>query len=179
MKIYIKNICCACCEHHVRTLTIELGLRVKHFQLGEMEFAEAPTPSEMSEFEHKLKRIELGLEFDHRRYPAEKVKFLIRDLVNQELDPLKINLSDYLAEKLGYNYSYLSHLFTQYEGMTIRDFGAQLRIERVKEMLTIQNLDLATISERLRFSSVSHLSSQFKRLTGQTTTEYKQGAMAA
>lgn len=156
-----------------------MRLGVKHFQHGEIEFEETPTPSEMAEFEQDLQSIGLGLEFDGRRYPAEKVKFLIRDLVNQELDPLKINLSDYLADVLGYNYSYLSHLFTHYEGMTIRDFGAQLRIERVKEMLTIQNLDLATITVRLRYSSVSHLSSQFKRLTGQTTTEYKQQAMAA
>lgn len=179
MKIYVKNLCCNCCENYVKEVASGLNMGLRGFRHGELELEARPEPEEVSRLEHSLRAVGLSLELDQRRFPAEKVKYLMRDLVQQDLDPLKVNLSDYLSDALGYNYSYLSHLFSHYEGMSIRDYGMQLRVERVKEMLTVQNLDLSTITERLHYSSVSHLSSQFKRITGFTTTEYRQGSIAA
>ena len=104
----------------------------------------------------------------------EKIKSVIIELVHYTDEQLKVNLSDYLSEKLNHDYTYLANLFSEVQGITIEKFFIIHRIERVKELLVYDELSLTEISYKLHFSSVAHLSNQFKRITGLTPSYFKQ-----
>src|SRR5659263_10830 len=104
---------------------------------------------------------------------VEKIKTIIIELVHYSDDQIKINLSDYLTEKLFHNYSHLSTLFSEVKGTTIEQFYLTHKIEKVKELLVYDELNLTEIALKMNYSSVAHLSNQFKRMTGLTPTHYK------
>jgi AraC-like DNA-binding protein len=116
-----------------------------------------------------------GLELmdDKRAILIEKIKNIIVQMVHYMDEPLKVNFSDYLSEKLNYDYTYLSNMFSEVKGMTIEQFIIAHKIERVKELLLYDELTLTEISYRLNYSSVAHLSNQFKKVTGLTPTYFK------
>jgi YesN/AraC family two-component response regulator len=117
----------------------------------------------------------LGFEVigDKKSRLIEKIKNSIVQLVHHSEDAMKINLSDYLAEKLHYDYAYLSNLFSEVEGTTIEKYYISQKIERVKELLVYDELSLSEIADKLNYSSVAYLSGQFKKVTGLTPTYYK------
>jgi AraC-like DNA-binding protein len=162
------------CKMVVKEELKKLGLHFIVVDLGEIEIME-----DMSELQHQALKEALfasGLELmdDKRAVLIEKIKTVIIEMVHYSDEVLKINFSNYLSEKLHYDYTYLSNLFSEVKGVTIQQFIIIHKIERVKELLLYDELNLTEISYRLQYSSVAHLSNQFKKITGLTPTEFKQ-----
>ena len=110
---------------------------------------------------------------DKKRILVEKTRSAIIELVHYSEDQIKVNLSDFLSEKLNYNYTYLANLFSEVKGITIEKFYLTHKIERVKELIVYDELNLSEIAYRMNYSSVAHLSNQFKKFTGLTPTHFK------
>ena len=110
---------------------------------------------------------------DKKSVLVEKIRTIIIELVHYSDDQIKINLSDYLSEKLNHNYSHLSNLFSEVKGTTIEHFYLTHKIEKVKELLVYDELNLSEIAYRMHYSSVAHLSNQFKKMTGMTPSQFK------
>jgi AraC-like DNA-binding protein len=120
-----------------------------------------------------LKKVGLELLDDKKLILVEKLKTIIIELVRYNEDQIKTNLSDYLSEKLNHNYTYLSNLFSEVKGTTIEKFYLYHKIEMAKELLVYDELNLTEIAYKLHYSSVSHLSNQFKKMTGLTPSHFK------
>jgi AraC-like DNA-binding protein len=110
---------------------------------------------------------------DKKSILVEKIIAIIVDMVHNNDDQIKINHSDYLTEKLNHNYTYLANLFSEVKGTTIEQFYLTHKIEKVKELLVYNELTLTEIAYRLNYSSVAHLSNQFKKITGLTPSHFK------
>ena len=123
----------------------------------------------------KTALLDSGLELmdDKKAVLIEKVKSVIIEMVHYADELPKINYSDYISEKLKYDYTYLSNLFSEVKGITIQQFIIIHKIERVKELLLYDELNLTEISYRMQYSSVAHLSNQFKKITGLTPSEFR------
>jgi YesN/AraC family two-component response regulator len=120
-----------------------------------------------------LEKIGLELLEDKKNIMVEKIKTIIIELVHYNEDQIKTNLSDYLSEKLNHNYTYLSNLFSEIKGTTIEKYYLTNKIERVKELLVYDELNLTEIAWKMHYSSVAHLSNQFKKMTGLTPSHFK------
>lgn len=172
MKLYIKNMVCQRCILAVKDVLTELKLTVKAVTLGEVELASAPESAQLIKFSDKLKTYGFELISDKKQRIIEKIKNLIITLLQQTETP-NIKLSDYLSGQLHYEYNHLSHLFSSVTGTTIEQYHITQRIEKVKELLVYDELSLSEIAHRYGFSSVAHLSSQFKKVTGLTPSHFK------
>jgi AraC-like DNA-binding protein len=151
-----------------------MELEVSSMDAGEVYLTSAPSEDQLSSLDAQLKEVGLELVMERKNVLVEKMKTIMREAMDQGEASLKtLNMSDYLSTQLHYNYSYLSNVFSEVEGQTIREFGITLRIDRAKQMLVRERLDLQEIAYRLNYSSVAHLSAQFKKVTGLTTSEYK------
>lgn len=142
--------------------------------LGEVAVGEEISESQMKEFGHKLENIGFEILDDRRTRLVEQVKIHIRELVHLHNGNLKVNLSEYLSEKTHLEYSYLSGLFSEMEGRTVEKYFIFQKIERVKELLVYDDMQLSEIAYLMNYSSVAHLSSQFKKVTGLTPSKFKQ-----
>lgn len=150
------------------------GLHYTFVDFGEAEIREDISSETRNQLNTALKRSGLELMDDKKSMLIEKIKFLIVELVHFSDEPLKKNLSDYISEKLNYDYTYLANLFSEVQGITIEKFFIMHKIEKVKELLVYDELNLKEIAFKLHYSSVAHLSSQFKKLTGFTPSHFKQ-----
>jgi AraC-like DNA-binding protein len=173
MKLYIKNMVCIRCKLVVKSELEKMGLHHTRVELGETEIMEDLSPSQLKLLDIALKQTGLELMDDKKSILVEKIKAIIIDLVHYSDDQIKINLSDHLREKLHHNYSYLSNLFTEVKGMTIEHFYLAHKIEKVKELLVYDELNLTEIAFKMHYSSVAHLSNQFKKMTGLTPSHFK------
>lgn len=173
--IYIKNMVCGRCIKVVREEFENLGLQIKNIQLGDVEVVNDEAKLDMQKISNVL--VENGFELlDNRNSRIiEKVKVSIINMIKtvDEGEDLNINFSKYLAEETGLNYHYLSSLFSSLEGTTIEQYIIHLKIEKVKEMLVYDELTLSEIAYRFGYSSVQHLSNQFKKITGLTPSYFK------
>lgn len=151
----------------------KLGLQYNSVELGEVDLAEAVSDEQLSKLGEALKLTGLELMEDNKKILVEKIKTIIIELIHYSDEQIKINLSDYLSEKLNHNYTYLSNLFSEVKGTTIEQFYLANKIERVKELLVYDELNLTEIAWKLHYSSVSHLSNQFKKMTGLTPSHFK------
>lgn len=151
----------------------ELGLHFVMKELGEVDIMENITTEQRNQLNINLESSGLGLLDDKKRVLIEKIKNIIVELVYYSEDQPKINLSDFLSEKLNYDYTYLANLFSDSQSITIEHFFLTHKIERVKELLVYDEFSLTEISYRLHYSSVAHLSNQFKKMTGLTPSNYK------
>jgi AraC-like DNA-binding protein len=160
----------------VRSELARLGLHYMNVDLGEVEIMEGISAGQLAELNTALKKSGLELIDDKKSVLIEKIKNVIVEYVHySDLDePLKINFSDHLAKKLNHDYTYLSNLFSEVQGTTIEHFIIVHKIERVKELLVYNELNLTEIAYKLHYSSVSHLSTQFKKITGLTPSHFKQ-----
>jgi len=172
-KIFIKNINCPCSERHAIDLIEAMGFQVTAVDDGEITLAAPMTTLDRALLDEQLRPMGMELLHAPKNVMIEKVKSMLHAIVRANKDPLKINLSDHLSEKLQYNYSYISNIFSKSEGVTIRDFGIRLRIDLAKRMLLDEGLDLHEVAKRLNYSSAAHLAAQFKKIAGMTTTEFK------
>jgi AraC-like DNA-binding protein len=161
------------CKMVVKSELEKLGIRYASVELGEVVTLEDPTPEQLNQLSVGLKKTGLELMGDKKSILVEKIKAVIIELVHYNDDQLKINLSDYLAEKLNHNYTYLANLFSEVKGITIEQFYLSHKIEKVKELLVYDELSLTEIAYRLNYSSVAHLSNQFKKMTGLTPSHFK------
>ena len=173
MKLYIKNMVCMRCQIAVKSELDKLGLHHTRIELGETEIMEELSPEQRSMLSDSLKNIGLELLEDKKNIMVERIKTIIIELVHFNEDQIKTNLSDYLSEKLNHNYTYLSNLFSEIKGTTIEKFYLANKIERVKELLVYDELNLTEIAWKLHYSSVAHLSNQFKKMTGLTPSHFK------
>lgn len=161
------------CKLLVKAAMDSLGIRYGAVELGEVELKEALTPDQKTGLQKLLKKASLELIEDKRAVLIEKIKNVIIEMVHYSDDPPKTNFSDYLTEKLEYDYNYLAGLFSEVTGTTIEHFIISHKIEKAKELLLYDELNLTEISYKLNYSSVAHLSNQFKKVTGLTPTYFK------
>jgi AraC-type DNA-binding domain-containing proteins len=151
----------------------KLGLHCIAVDLGEAEVKENITPEQLRRLDSALIKTGLELMDDSKTILVEKIKTIIIEMVHYTDDQIKINLSDFLSEKLNHNYTYLSNLFSEFKGTTIEQFYLAHKIEKVKELLVYDELNLTEIAYKLHYSSVAHLSNQFKKMTGLTPSHFK------
>jgi YesN/AraC family two-component response regulator len=164
---------CIRCQMAVKYELEKLGLHHTRVELGEAEITEDLSAEQLDNLNTSLKKIGLELLNDKKNITVEKIKAIIIELVHFNEDQIKTNLSDYLSEKLNHNYTYLSNLFSEIKGTSIENFYLSNKIEKVKELLLYDELNLTEIAYKLHYSSVAHLSNQFKKMTGLTPSHFK------
>ena len=164
---------CYRCKLMVKSELEKVGLHPVFIEMGEITIKEDSIDKVKAELIKNLESMGLELMDDKRSQTIEKIKTLILEVVNQPEAFLKINLSNYLSEKLNQNSHYLSNLFTVANGITIEHYFITQKIERAKELLIYNEHSLSEIALQLNYSSVAHLSKQFKKVTGLTATNFK------
>lgn len=152
----------------------KLGLHYTNVELGEANIKEDITPQQLKLLSAGLKKTGLIVMDDKKSILVEKIKLIIIELVHYTDEQIKLNLSDYISEKLNLEYPYLSNLFSEVKGTTIENFYLAHKIERVKELIVYDELNLSEIAWKMHYSSVAHLSNQFKKMTGLTPSHFKQ-----
>lgn len=173
MKLHIKNMVCPRCKMVVETQLKELGFPPLLVSLGEAVF-EAPLDSEdIKHIQIRLNQYGFELLDDKRAQWISKIKSILILLIHKEDGHLTEPLSEYLSRTTQQDYATLSHLFNQIEPYTIEQYYIQLKIERVKELLVYDELSIKEIAYKMHYSSVSHLSKQFKKVTGHTPSYFK------
>lgn len=173
-KIYIKNMVCPRCIMVVKAELAKLGIETQSVELGEVTLREKLGEDKKKQLNETLHTLGFALIDDKKSRLIEQVKNLIIELVREENSNLKVNLSDYIADRVHHDYSYVSNLFSEVTGSSIEKYFIAQKIERVKELLVYDELSLSEIAYELNYSSVAHLSAQFKKVTGFTPSYYKQ-----
>lgn len=174
MKLHIRNMVSNRCKMIVKSELQKLRLHYILVELGEVEIMESLAPEELDQLNSGLQESGLSIIGDKKGILIERIKNIIIELVHYSDEQIKVNLSDYLSEKLNYDYTYLSNLFKENQGITIEHFLLTHKVERVKELLVYDELNVTEIAYIMHYSSVAHLSNQFKKLTGLTPSHYKQ-----
>lgn len=160
------------CKILVKSEIEKLGLHCV-VTLGEAEIEDCISGEQLNHLKINLTKSGLTLIDDKKSILIEKIKNIIIEIVYYSEEYPKINLSNYLSEKLNYNYTYLANLFSEDQCTTIEHYYLSLRVERVKEWLIYDELNLTEIAFKMHYSSVGHLSNQFKKITGLTPSHYK------
>jgi len=173
MKIYIKYMVSLRCKMVVISALDSLGLMHGEVELGEVEIRDNLSDSNRNALMRELMRSGLELMDDKKAILVERIKQVVIEMVHYAEEPIKVNFSDYLSEKLNLDYTYLANLFSEVKGVTIGQYIISHRIERVKELMLYDELNLTEIAHQLNFSSVAHLSNQFKKVTGLTPSFFK------
>ncbi|MES2587342.1 MAG: helix-turn-helix domain-containing protein [Bacteroidota bacterium] len=174
MKLYIKYMVSLRCKMLVKEELRKLGLHFLIVELGVVEILENLTPIQHDILKRNLLKSGLELLDDKKSILIDKIKNTIIDMIHYSDNLPKVNYSEYISEKLSYDYTYLSNVFSEVKGITIQQFIIIHKIEKVKELLLYDELNLTDISYKLHYSSVSHLSKQFKKVTGLSPSFYKQ-----
>jgi AraC-like DNA-binding protein len=174
LKLYVKYMVSIRCKMVVKEELKKIGVHHLAVNLGEVEIMENITGEQREQLKIALLKSGLELMDDKKAIIVEKIKNVIIELIHYSDEELKINFSDYLSEKLQYDYTYLSSLFSEIHGSTIEQFIISHKIERVKELIIYDELSLTGIADKLHYSSVQHLSRQFKKVTGLTPSFFKQ-----
>ena len=173
MKLHIKNMVCDRCKMVVKNELNNMGLHYGPVELGEVEVMEDLSQDELGSLDEGLRKSGLELMDDKKNILVENIKTIIIELVHYSDDQIKVNLSDYLSEKLNHNYTYLANIFSEVKSTTIEQFYISHKIEKAKELLVYDDLNLTEIAWKLHYSSVAHLSYQFKKKTGLTPSQFK------
>ena len=162
------------CKMAVKEELKKLGLHFIVVDLGEVEIMETITLDQREKL--KLSLIDSGLELmdDKRAVLIEKIKNTIIEMIHHSDEMIKTNFSDYLSEKLNHDYTYLANLFSEVQGTTIEHFIINHKIERIKELIIYDELNITEIAWKMNYSSVAHLSNQFKKVTGLSPSHFKQ-----
>lgn len=173
MKLYIKNMVCSRCKMAVKSVFENIGINLLAVELGEVELKNDIPESQKSELLKNLRAFGFDLIDDRKSKTIDKIKTLIIDLVQNKNSDLKTNLSEFLLQELNQDYNTLSNLFSEVENTTIEKYFISQKIEKVKELIMYNELSLSEIAYSLNYSSVSHLSNQFKKVTGFSPTYFK------
>jgi len=173
MKLLIKNMVSLRCKMIVKSELQKMHLQFAVVELGEVEITGELSPEQQQELKTSLLKSGLELLEDKKSMLIEKIKNIVVEMIHYSDEAPLLNFSSYLSEKLNYDYNYLSNLFSEVKGTTIEHFIIAHKIERAKELLIYNELTLTEIAEKLHYSNVSHLSNQFKKVTGLTPTFFK------
>jgi AraC-like DNA-binding protein len=172
--LYIKNMVCNRCIKVVNDELIKIKIDIKDIELGKVYLNTPVTDETLEKIKHILSDNGFELITDKKSILIDRIKTLIVEKVHHSDDtPEYINSSLYISKEIGYDYSYLSKLFSSAEGITIEKFIILQKIEKAKELLTYNQLSLNEISYKLGYSSVQHLSGQFKKITGQSPSLFR------
>jgi len=174
LKLYIKYMVSNRCKMAVKEALKLFGLHFIVVDLGEVEIMETIAGEQLEELKKALLISGLELMDDKRAVLIERIKNVITEMIHYSDEAPKNNYSSYISEKLNYDYTYLSNLFSEVKGITIQQYIIIHKIERAKELLLYDELNLTEISYLLHYSSVAHLSNQFKKITGLTPSHFKQ-----
>ncbi len=164
---------CIRCQMIVKSELEKLGIHFKDVKIGEADITKNIAPEQMERLDIALRKSGLLLMDNKKSILVEKIKSAIIELVHYTDEQIKVNLSDYLSEKLNYDYTYLANLFSEVKGITIEKFYLTHKIEKVKELIVYDELNLSEIAYKMHYSSVAHLSNQFKKFTGLTPSHFK------
>ena len=174
MKLYIKYMVSNRCKMAVKEELKRLGLHFIMVDLGEVEIMENISAEQREQVKIALLNSGLELMDDKRAILIEKIKTTIIEMVHHTDEIIKTNFSDFLSEKLNHDYTYLSKLFSEVQGTTIAQFIISHKIERIKELMIYDELNITEIAWKMNYSSVAHLSNQFKKVTGLSPSHFKQ-----
>jgi AraC-like DNA-binding protein len=161
------------CKMVVKEELKKLGLHFIIVDMGVADIMEDITPEQREQIREALHKSGLELMDDKKAVLIEKIKNVIVEMVHYADELPKTNFSDYLSEKLNYDYTYMANLFSEVQGTTIENFIISHKIERVKELIIYDELNLTEIAWKMHYSSVAHLSNQFKKITGLTPSHFK------
>ncbi|WP_133712752.1 helix-turn-helix domain-containing protein [Myroides indicus] len=173
MYLYIKNMVCTRCKMAVEDIIHSLGYKLEKVELGEVEIGEELTSKQVEELNKKLQTLGFEILDNRKSQIVTKIKSILIDLVQNRDACLDVPLSIFITDNINQDYNTLSQLFSQLESLTIEQYFILLKIEKVKELLVYDELNLKEIAYRLNYSSVAHLSKQFKKTTGLTPTYFK------
>lgn len=162
------------CKLAVKDELKKLGLHFIVLDLGEVEIMESLSLEKRALLKQGLLDCGLELMDDKKSILIEKIKNIIIQMIHHSEEIIKINFSDYLSEKLNHNYTYLANLFSEVQGTTIEHFIISHKVERIKELMVYGEHNITEIAWKMGYSSVAHLSSQFKKVTGLSPTHFKQ-----
>jgi AraC-like DNA-binding protein len=162
------------CKMAVKEVLNQLGLHFVLVELGVVDIMEDLTPEQRDQLKTALQISGLELMDDKKAVLIERIRNIIIEMVHYSKELPKTNFSDFLSEKLNYDYTYLANLFSEVQGTTIEKFIIAHKIERVKELIIYDELNLTEIAWLMHYSSVAHLSNQFKKITGLTPSHFKQ-----
>jgi len=162
------------CKMAVKDALRGLGLHFILVDLGEVDIMENITQAQRDQL--KVALLDSGLELmdDKRAVLIEKIKNAIVEMVHHNEALIKVNFSEYLSEKLNHDYTYLANLFSEVQGTTIEQFIISHKVERIKELIIYDELNITEIAWKMNYSSVAHLSNQFKKATGLSPSHFKQ-----
>lgn len=173
MTLYIKYMVSQRCKILVKQELDNLGFTNVRVELGAVDIQEDVSLEQLNQLTENLKLSGLEVIDNKKDILVERIKNVIVEMIHYSEELPKTNYSDFLSEKLNYDYTYLSNIFSEEKGMTIQQFIIQHKIEKVKELLLYGELNLTEISYRLHYSSISHLSNQFKKVTGMSPSLYE------
>ena len=173
MKLYVKFMVSLRCKLMVKDALNKIGIPFLKINLGEIEISNPISEQDTEQLKKVL--LECGLELmdDKKAILIEKIKHVVIEMVHYSDTIPRMKFSNYLSETLKFDYTYLSNLFSENQGMTIEHFIILHKVERVKELIIYDEKNISEIASMLHYSSVSHLSSQFKKITGLTPTFFK------
>ena len=176
MKLYVKYMVSLRCKMLVAEELKKLGLQSQHVivDLGMVEVLENISQLQREQLKEKLLISGLELLDDNKSILIERTINVVMEMIHYSDELPKTNYSDYISQKLDYDYTYLSNIFSEVKGITLQQFIIIQKIERVKELLLYNELNLTEISYKLHYSSVAHLSTQFKKVTGLSPSFFKQ-----
>lgn len=165
---------CSRCKMLVKAELEKAGLNPLTVDLGEVEIENEPTHEVLEQLNVSLQKLGFEIIDDRKSRIIEKIKNAIVELIHHKSNEnMSVNLSEFISQKLNYDYNYLSNLFSEVQGITIEKYFIAQKIEKVKELLKYDELSLSQIADRLGYSSVAYLSNQFKKQTGLTPSFYK------
>jgi len=173
MKLYIKYMVSLRCKIMVKLELEKLGLHYTSVQLGLIEIEETISDELKQKLKDNLAVSGLELLDDKKSILIDKIKKVIIQMIHYSEDIPKVNYSEFISQKLNYDYTYLSNIFSEVNGITIQHFIIKHKIEKVKELILYDELNLTEIAYKLHYSSVAHLSNQFKNVTGQSPSFFK------
>ncbi len=173
MIINIKNMLCLRCEIVVKNILTGLGIEAENITIGKIQLKENLSNAKLKQLDAALKEIGLELVFDKKNLIVQEIKNIVFETIHYAEEPLMIKFSCYLSKKLNYSYTYLSNIFSQVTGISIERYIILQKIEKVKAMLIIESAFLSDIAYKMNYSSVSHLSAQFKKMTGIRAKDYR------
>jgi len=174
MKLYIKNMVCNRCKTIVKSELDKIGIPYETLELGEVNTKDAVTSVKRTRLFDALKKSGLELIDDQKNGLIDKLKKAIVDLEHHSDEDLKTSFSDYISLSVDDNFISLNTLFSEIEGITIEKYIIQHKIERVKELLVYNDLNLAEIAVKMHYSNAVQMSRQFKRITGLTPLHFRQ-----
>lgn len=173
MNLYIKYMVSLRCKMLVKDELKKLGITYENVDLGIVQLNEPISESDYIQLKANLAKSGLELLDDKKSILIERIKQVIIEMIHYADEMPQTNYSDYISKKLNYDYTYLSNIFSETKGITIQQFIILHKIERVKELLLYDELNLTEISYKLNYSSVAHLSNQFKKVTGLSPSFFK------